>query len=48
MFVDASPNEKLANKCSKIMKNAGIKVRVVEKSGMSIKRSIIKSNPFGK
>ena len=48
MFVDASPNKKLANKCSKIMKNAGIKVRVVEKSGMSIKRSIIKSNPFGK
>ena len=26
MFVDATPNEKLADNCKKIMKNAGLKI----------------------
>ena len=48
MFVDATPNEKLANECRKIVRNAGLKIRIVEKAGTSVKRSVVKSNPFGK
>ena len=46
--VDATPNEKLADESRKNMKNAGLKIRVVEKSGMSVKRSETKSNLFRK
>ena len=48
MFVDATPNEKLANECRKIVRDAGLKIRIVEKAGTSVKRSVVKSNPFGK
>ena len=48
MFVDATPGEKLANECRTIIGKAGLKIRVVEKAGTSVKRSVVKSNPFGK
>ena len=45
-FVDATPDSELALKCTKIMKTAGLPIRIIEKAGTSIKQALVKSNPF--
>ncbi|KAJ8037510.1 hypothetical protein HOLleu_18339 [Holothuria leucospilota] len=46
LFIDATPNSELARKCRKIYKECGLKVKVVEKTGTSVKTMLVKSNPF--
>ena len=48
MFVEAMPNEELAKTCRKALKDAELKVRVVERAGKSLKRTLAKSDPFRK
>ena len=45
-FVEATPSGALAEACQKKFKDAGLKVKVVERSGSMVKRSIVRSNPF--
>ena len=45
-FVDATPGSQLANLCQKEFKKSGLKIKVVERSGRSIKKTLVKSNPF--
>ena len=45
-FVDATPNEELAHACRKEFKNAGLKVKVIERTGVSITKTLVKSDPF--
>ena len=45
-FVDATPKMKLAKECQSIFKSTGLKIKVVEKSGKSLKQYLVKSNPF--
>ena len=45
-FVEATPASALAKRCDTILKRAGLKIRVVEKAGMSMKRLLTKSDPF--
>ena len=45
-FVDATPNSTLAEKCREEFRKAGLKVKVIEKSGRSVKKNLVKSNPF--
>ena len=47
-FVRATPESKLAEECRKEFKKAKLKVKVVEKTGKSIKSNLVKSNPFKK
>ena len=47
-FVDATPESELAEKCRKEFRKSGLKVKVVERSGRSVKRTLVKSNPFKK
>ena len=47
-FVDATPESELADKCRKEFQRSGLKVKVVERSGRSVKRTLVKSNPFKK
>ena len=47
-FVDATPESELAEECRKEFNRSGLKVKVVERSGRSIKRTLVKSNPFKK
>ena len=47
-FVDATPQSELAEKCQKEFDRAGLKIKVVERSGRSVKRTLVKSNPFKK
>ena len=46
MFIDATPNSKLAIKCQEILTDMNLKIKVVEKSGRSIKSLLCKSYPF--
>ena len=46
MFVDATPNEELAKRCRDTFKAHGLKVKVVERTARTIKRSLVRSNPF--
>ena len=48
MFIEATPNEQLAKTCRRALKEAGLKIRVVERAGKSIKRILAKSDPFRK
>ena len=45
-FVDATPYQELAKQCTEIFKNAELKVKVIEKSGRSIKEILARSDPF--
>ena len=45
-FVEATPDGILAEACKKSFKKAGLKVKVVERSGRTIKAALTKSNPF--
>ena len=47
-FVDSTPESELAEKCRKEFGRSGLRVKVVERSGRSIKRTLVKSNPFKK
>ena len=48
MFIDATPDSELAESCRKILKQADLKIRVVERSGVSLKHVMVKSNPFAR
>ena len=48
MFVNTTPNRRLATLCKDVLKSQGIKVKVVERTTNAIKRSLMKSNPFKK
>ena len=45
-FVNATPNRSLAKACSNEFKKVGLKVKVVERTGTTIKKMLVKSNPF--
>ena len=47
-FVDATPESDLADKCRKEFQRSSLKVKVVERSGRSVKRTLVKSNSFKK
>ena len=47
-FVDATPQSKLAKECERILKSIDLKIRVVERAGVSVKASLVKSDPFGR
>ena len=47
-FVDASQENELAKKCRKEFRESGLKVKIVETSARSVKRTLVKSNPFKK
>ena len=47
-FVSATPGSSLAEKCKVEFRRAGLKVKVVERSGTSVKKTLVKSNPFKK
>ena len=44
--MDATPRSVLAKECRKIMKEAELKIRVVERSGKSLKQYLARSDPF--
>ena len=46
MFVKATPNGQLAKAYRKALKEAGLKIRVVERAGKSLKKLQTKSDPF--
>ena len=46
MFVEATPNGQLAKTYRKALKEARLKIRVVERVGKSMKKMITKSDPF--
>ena len=48
MFVEATPNEELAKACKIALKESELKIRVVERAGKSLKRTLAKSDPFRK
>ena len=46
MFIDATPNGELAAECKKALKSSELKIRVVERSGQSLRSILSKSDPF--
>ena len=46
IFVPATPNSALKKSLEKDVKDSGIKIKIVEKSGESIKRMLQRSDPF--
>ena len=46
MFVDATPNGELAAECKKTLTSSELKVRVVERSGQSLRSVLSKSDLF--
>ena len=46
MFVEATPGGTLAKMTQKTIKQAGLKIKVVEKAGERVKGILTKSNPF--
>ena len=46
MFVEATPNEELARRCKDVIRAQGLKIKVVERTGNTVKRNLVKSNPF--
>ena len=46
LFVKATPGSTLAEKCKVEFKKAGLKIELVERSGRSVKKNLVKSNPF--
>ena len=47
-FVETTPDGILAEACKKSFKKAGLKVKVVERTGKTVKTALTKSNPFRK
>ena len=48
LFVEATPDGSLAEECRKTFKENGFKVKVIERSGCTVKNALTKSNPFKK
>ena len=46
MFVDATPGSALAKKFKNVLSTCGLKIRVVERTGESVKSLLTKSDPF--
>ena len=46
LFVDSTPNSELAKQCQKALREAELKIRVVERAGQSIKQALVRSNPL--
>ena len=46
MFVEATPSGKVVKKCRKVLKEAGMKIRVFERARRSLKKMLTKSDPF--
>ena len=47
-FVRATPGSALAEKCKMEFRRLGLKIKVVERTGKSVKSCLVKSNPFRK
>ena len=47
-FVRATPGSALAEKCKMEFRRSGLKIKVVERTGKSVKSCLVKSNPFRK
>lgn len=47
-FVRSTPGGHLAEECKKVSKKANLKLKVIEKTGTSVKKNLVKSNPFKK
>ena len=45
-FVDATPNEELAKRCRDTFSSSGFNIKVIEKNSRTVKRTLVKSNPF--
>ena len=45
-FVDATPDQELAKKCEEIFKKSELKIKVIERSGQSVKQALSRSDPF--
>ena len=45
-FVPSTPNGWLADACAEEFKKAKMKVKIVERAGATVKKSLVKSNPF--
>ena len=45
-FVDATPNGELAKQCQKVLNKCDLPIKVMEKTGKSLKKLLTKSNPF--
>ena len=45
-FVPSTPNSVLAEACADEFKKAHLKIKIVETAGTTIKKSLVKSNPF--
>ena len=48
MFVEATPNGQLTKAYRKALKEAGLKIHVVERVGKPLKKMLTKSDPFRK
>ena len=46
LFVDATPRSELAKECRGISKDAGMRIKVVERSGKHLKRYLTRLDPF--
>ena len=47
-FVEATKNKELARECQRILDDASLGIKVIEKTGESIKSKLVKSDPFKK
>ena len=45
-YVDVTPNSQLARECQKVLNKCNVPIKVMEKTGESIKKMLTKSNPF--
>lgn len=45
-FIDATPKENIARKCQALFKECDLPIKVLEKSGRSIKQHLVRSDPF--
>ena len=48
MFIQPTPGSILKHRIQKLAKRNGVKVKVIEKAGLTVKKELQKSNPFGK
>ena len=46
MFVDATPESRLKRKIQNVWDETGLKIKVIEKSGISVKKQLCNSDPF--
>ena len=46
MFIPATPGSALKKSYDQIGRDEGLKIRVVEKAGISLRRKLQRSNPF--